>query len=117
MCLDATPRLSHDLLQDDPDVVSTTGALFDESTARAQSVRQEARAAVLAIQDDKSLRRALAARPRAERQYCSGDRVAYWRKGKGKGLKMGNARWHGRAVLIGQQGRNWIVSHRNELHC
>ena len=48
----------------------------------------------------------------------SGDKVAYWRRGKGQGFKQGGARWHGRATVVGFHGDNLIISHRNNfLRC
>ena len=47
-----------------------------------------------------------------------GDKVAYWRRGKGQGFKQGGARWHGRATVVGFQGDDLIVSQRNNfLRC
>ena len=75
-----------------------------------------ARKATLELQDSDDLRRALAARP--AKQFAVGDEVAYWRRGKGQGFKQGGARWHGRATVVGFQGNNLIVSHRNNfLRC
>ena len=44
--------------------------------------------------------RALVARPRPWREFQVGDQVAFLRKGKGRGMKHGHARWHGRAVIL-----------------
>ena len=46
------------------------------------------------------MRRALAARPRPWREFKVGDQVAFWRKGKGRGMRFGHARWHGRAIVL-----------------
>ena len=69
------PHVPMDLLQDNVDVVSATSSLFDEALARRQEIRTKARRAVIELQDDKTLKRALAARPRREsflsRTTCS----------------------------------------------
>ena len=69
------------------------------------AIRMAARKAALELQDSDDLRRALAARPRPAKKFEVGDKVAYWRRGKGKGFKQGGA-------------DNLIISHRNNfLRC
>eukprot|EP00959_Pyramimonas_sp_CCMP1952_P459642 9478559-Pyramimonas_sp.AAC.1 len=104
------PRLPGDLLQDQIDVVSAAGPLYDTACARSRTIRQHAMQALLQARDDQDLRRAVAARNRVTHPFQPGDKVAYWRKGK-----KAHARWHGRGILIGQQGRNWWLSHRGHL--
>eukprot|EP00435_Cladocopium_sp_Y103_P029371 s1599_g7.t1 len=68
------------------------------------------------MQDDRSMRRALAARPRLARNFRAGDIVAYWRDQKwvqGKLSKGG--RWYGSAVVIGHIGKNVVLAHRSHV--
>ena len=74
--------------------------VLDRPSERATRIRQEARQAFVECQDDKAMRRALVARPRPWREFQVGDQVAFWRKGKGRAVKHGHARWHGRAVIL-----------------
>ena len=111
-----------DLLQTNPDVVSATMPLYDDTAARAQQIRHAARLAVLETQDDRAMRLALAARPRLRREFQSGNRVRYWRKQLGsreaQGYRTKHARWHGRAVVVGKHVSNLWVTHRNTfLRC
>ena len=86
--------------------------LADDTAAKAQQIRMAARRATLEMQDQGDMRKALEARPRPLRPFEVGDKVAYWRKGKGQGFKLGRARWYGRATIIGKQGVNYILAHR-----
>ena len=74
------PNLPGDLLSEPVDIVPATAGLTETAVARAQAIRQTARTAVIQLQDDKSLRRALAARPRVVSTFQAGDLVAYWRQ-------------------------------------
>ena len=112
------PYVASDLLQGPIDVTAATQPLYDSGAERSTAIRMAARKAALELQDSDDLRRALAARPRPAKQFAVGDKVAYWRRGKGQGFKQGGARWHGRATVVGFQGDNLIVSHRNNfLRC
>eukprot|EP00969_Alexandrium_andersonii_P122063 5396536-Alexandrium_andersonii.AAC.1 len=61
------------------------------------------------------MRAALAARPRPTRQFRAGDRVAYWRRGRGKGHRAAHARWRGRALVLGEEDGNLWLSHAGAL--
>ena len=112
------PYVASDLLQGPIDVTAATQPLYDSGAERSVAIRMAARKAALELQDSDDLRRALAARPRPAKRFAVGDKVAYWRRGKGQGFKQGGARWHGRATVVGFQGDNLIVSHRNNfLRC
>ena len=68
------------------------------------------------MQDDKALRQALAARPRAMLSYQPGDLVCYWRQQKvGQGVVQQGGRWYGTAIVIGQVGKNYVVAHRRHI--
>lgn len=58
------PNIPSNLLDEPQQVVPGTILLMDDAIARAQSIRSTARHAVLDLQDDRSIRHALAARPR-----------------------------------------------------
>eukprot|EP00435_Cladocopium_sp_Y103_P064168 s612_g25.t2 len=110
------PRVPADLLQENPCPVAGTTPLHDASAARAHEIRTQARIALVQSQDDISLRTALAARPRAERDFLAGDYVAYWRSQKyEKGVRMVGGRWYGTAIVMGKLGRNFLICHRKNL--
>ena len=110
------PELPGDVLNEPTDAVACTASLQDQALARKYAVRSAARQAVLQLQDDQSLRRALIARPRREKPFNSGDVVAYWRDQKwSKGLLSQGGRWYGSGIVIGLVGRNVIVAHRNHI--
>ena len=110
------PELPGDVLNEPANVVSCTASLQDQVLARKYAIRSAARQAVLQLQDDQSLRRALAARPRRDKPFVSGDIVAYWRDQKwSKGLLSQGGRWYGSGIVIGLVGRNVIVAHRNHI--
>eukprot|EP00435_Cladocopium_sp_Y103_P020594 s2229_g5.t1 len=110
------PEMPGDLLNEPVNVVSNTASIHDEAIARAQAVRASARKAVLALQDDKVLRRALLARPRKDRPFVSGDVVAYWRDQKwAKGVLSQGGQWYGSGVVIGLIGRNVVIAHRRSI--
>ena len=50
------------------------------------------------------MRRAMVARPRPWREFQVGDQLAFWRQGKGWGMRSGHARWHGRAIVLSVSG-------------
>ena len=94
------PELSFDVLVPGADVAAVTMPVLDRPSERAVQIRQAARKAFVESQDDKAMRRALVARPRPWRDFKVGDQVAFWRKGKGRGMRSGHARWHGRAIVL-----------------
>ena len=69
------PRVPANLLDEPLRVVPATPSLTDSALARSQAIRLAAQRAVLEMQDDQSLRRALAACPRVTPSYVSGDLV------------------------------------------
>ena len=110
------PELPGDLLNEPTNAVSCTASLHDQALAKRYATRASARQAVLALQDDQSLRRALTARPRRDKPFMSGDVVAYWRDQKwSKGVLSQGGRWYGSGIVIGLVGRNVIVAHRNHI--
>ena len=110
------PRIPTDLLQEDPNPVAATCPLYDEQSARRQSIRTAARKAVIDVQDSNALRRALAARPRVERDFVAGDKIAYWRNQKWQlGVLLNKGRWYGTAIVLGRIGRNYVIAHRRQI--
>ena len=110
------PRVPDDLLQEWPCPVSGTASLSDDAVARSQLIRTQARTALIMSQDDKTLRTALNARPRVERDFIPGDYVAYWRTQKyEKGVRLVGGRWFGVAVVMGRVGRNYLIYHRKNM--
>ena len=76
----------------------------------------QARKAVLELQDSKALRLALAARPRVNHMHEPGSYVAYWRSQKWvHGSLDKTGRWHGPAVVLGYVGRNVVVIHKRQV--
>lgn len=102
---------------DEPlNVVPATASLAEDQMARSQAIRTAARHAVVAMQDDQSLRRALAARPRVPTDFQSGDLVAYWRAQKvHQGSVQQGGRWYGTAVILGSVGKNYLIVHRKQI--
>jgi hypothetical protein len=110
------PRVPEDLLQDWPCPIASSSPLHDEPLARARAIRASARVAVVLSQDDKTLRVALNARPRVERDFIAGDLVCYWRTQKyQRGVRLVGGRWWGTAVILGKVGRNFLVFHRKNM--
>ena len=110
------PRVPEDLIQDNPDPVAGTSPLFDDKSARTSAIRAAARSAVAVSQDDDSLRQALNARPRVERDFVAGDFVHYWRTQKYlNGVRLVGGRWFGTAIVMGKIGRNVLIFHRRHL--
>ena len=66
----------------------------------------------------RGLSRAFLARSRAsdvapaQHQFSLGDQVYYWR-GRGRAKRDWSARWHGPAIVIGYEGNNLWLTHRN----
>ena len=113
------PKVPHNLLDEPLQVIPATAPLYEESIAKAVAVRQAARHAVIALQDDRALRLALSARPRVTTQFDPGAAVAYWRTQKShEGKVERGGRWHGPAIVLGAVGRNLVVVHkRNIFRC
>ena len=110
------PRVPADLVQESPCPIAATSPLHDANAARAHEIRTQARIALVQSQDDISLRTALAARPRAERDFLAGDYVSHWRSQKyEKGVRMVGGRWYGTAIVMRKIGRNFLISHRKNL--
>ena len=110
------PRIPQDLLNEPLDLIPATASLYEESIARAVSVRQAARQAVIELQDDKALRLSLAARPRKLATHRPGDAVAYWRTQKSnQGLIERGGRWYGPAIVLGYVGQNLVVIHKRQI--
>ena len=110
------PHVPQDLLQDDPHVVASDAVEQTDHFGQTHSIRQAARRAVLACQDDKALRAALRARPRAVVDFQSGDWVFYWRSQKWQsGVLERGGKWHGAAMVLGKIGKNIVVAHRRSL--
>ena len=110
------PRMPDDLMQETPDPVSGTAALHDSPFARAQAIRTAARVSLIQSQDSKTLRTALNARPRAERDFLAGDFVCYWRTQKyQRGVRLVGGRWYGVGIVMGKVGRNLLIYHRRNM--
>ena len=111
-----SPHIPGDLLNEPLHVVPGTASLEVPATERAQALRTAARKAVLELQDDRSLRKALAARPRVAQPFKAGDQVAYWRQQKWiAGQLHQGGRWYGTAIVIGYVGRNLVLAHRKQI--
>lgn len=80
-------------------------------------MRTAARVALVKMQDDRSLRVALLARPRTP--FQPSDLLAYWRNQKWvQGNLQQGGQWYGVAVMLGTVGRNLILVHRrNVIRC
>ena len=110
------PRIASDLLQDEPDPVAATSPLFDAQAARTLAIRTAARTAVAVSQDDISLRTALNAKPRVERDFVAADFVSYWRTQKYmRGVRLVGGRWYGIGIVMGKVGRHVLVFHRENM--
>ena len=111
-----SPHIPGDLLNEPLHVIPGTAGLEVPATERAQALRTAARKAVLELQDDRSLRKALAARPRVVQPFKAGDQVAYWRQQKWiAGQLHQGGRWYGTAIVIGYVGRNLVLAHRKQI--
>ena len=113
------PRVPSDLLDEPQCIVPATVSLTDHAIARSQEIRQTARKAVLELQNDVALRKALNARPRVIHDFKAGDLVAYWRNQKWiPGTLNNQGRWYGTAIVLGYVGRNLVLAHRKQgLRC
>ena len=63
------PHIPSDLLNEPQNLVANTASLTDEALQRSQQIRTAARQAVIQLQDDRSLRLALAARSRCVAEF------------------------------------------------
>ena len=110
------PRVPQDVSQEEPHVVASDAVESSTAYGRNHEIRQAARRAVPACQDDKALRAALRARPRATINFQSGDWVFYWRTQKWQnGVLERGGKWHGAAMVLGSIGRNIVVAHRQRI--
>lgn len=110
------PIIPSDLLDEPRAVVPATVSLQDHAIERSQQIRTTARKAVLDLQDDRAMRRALMARPRVTRDFKPGDLVAYYRGQKWiEGQLNQQGRWYGTAIVLGYVGRNLVIAHRKHI--
>ena len=110
------PRVPGDLVQESPNPVAGNPPIHDSTYARSQAIRTAARISLIQAQDDQTLRAALSARPRAERDFLAGDFVYYWRTQKfQRGVRLVGGRWYGAGIVIGKVGRNILVHHRRNM--
>ena len=95
------PELPGDLLQDLPNVISSSSILHDDVAAHTARIRSNSRLAVMQFNDNLATWRALDQRPRPLREFSVGDEVAVWRRGTGKGApgKQRRAQWRGPEAL------------------
>ena len=117
MCSDELLSWLLNVLVPGAGVAVVTMPVLDRTSERATQIRQAARQAFEESQDDKAMRRALVVRPRPWREFQVGEQVAFWRRGKGRGMRHGHARWHGRAVVLAlcSGSKNVWVAHRRQL--
>ena len=88
-----------------------------DSVIRSHELRQAARRAFVAIDEDDKVRRAIDRRSRPPRgPFDFGDYVYYWRKYPRDGA---HGRWHGPGVIIGKHGdsRLWVAVGTKVLKC
>ena len=85
---------------------AVTMPVLDRPSERPIQIRQAARQAFVESQDDTAMRRALVARPCPWREFQVGDQIAFRRKGKGRGMRHGHARWRGQSSGAGTV--SWI---------
>ena len=105
-----------DLLDEPRAIVPATVSLHDHAIEQAQQIRTTARKAVLDLQDDRAMRRALMARPRVTRDFKPGDLVAYYRGQKWiEGQLNQQGRWYGTVIVLGYVGRNLVIAHRKHI--
>ena len=109
-------HIPDDLLSEPVSIVPATASLTEEQLAKSQAMRTTARIALARLQDDRSMRVALLARPRRQFDFKPGESVAYWRCQKWiQGKLQQGGRWYGPAIVIGTVGRNLILIHRKQL--
>ena len=77
----------------------------------AAAVRAAVRVSWLQEADRNAMIQGMDQAPRRKEEFPIGSRVAYWRAGKGSGKKKGRPRWHGRALVIGEDGQNRWLAH------
>ena len=112
----ANPRIPENLLDEPLEVIPATASLYQDAIARQVKIRQAARRAVLDLQDCKSLRLALAARPRVTPVVTPGQYVAYWRSQKWiQGQLKSQGAWYGPAIVLGHVGRNVVIIHKRQI--
>ena len=75
----------------------------------------EARKLRLEDADSKALQEAMRAAPNKLVNYQTGDSVCYWRRQRTPGCRRGKPRWHGRALSIGSEGRNYYLAHAGRV--
>ena len=110
------PRIAENLLDEPLEVIPATASLYESAVAKQVAIRQSARKAVLELQDSKTLRLALAARPRVQTVFQPGSHVAYWRSQKwSNGVLDNTCRWHGPATVLGYVGRNLVIIHKRQI--
>ena len=110
------PRIPENMLDEPLEVVPATASLYQEALAKQIATRQAARRAVLELQDSRSLKLALAARPRVHSPIAPGQYVAYWRSQKWvHGALDNQGRWYGPAVVLGNVGRNYVIIHKKQI--
>ena len=112
------PELPGNLLQDLPNVISSSSILHDDVAAHTARIRSNARLAVMQFNDNLATRRALDQRPRPFREFSVGDEVAVWRRGTGKGApgKQRRAQWRGPGIILGAVRGNYFCSHALKRH-
>ena len=106
------PELPGDLLQDLPNVISSSSILHDDVAAHTARIRSNARLAVMQLNDNLATRRPLDQRPRPFRRFSLGDEVAVWRRGTGKGAlgKQRRAQWRGPGIILGAVRGHYFVA-------
>ena len=110
------PAIPENLLDEPLELIPATASLYEEQVAKQVAVRQSARKAIIELQDDRSLRLALASRNRPAMHYSPGMYVAYWRSQKWqKGVLDNQGRWHGPAIVLGSVGRNLVILHKRSI--
>ena len=111
-CGGRDPELPGDLLQDLPNVISSSSILHDDVAAHTARIRSNARLAVMQFNDNLATRRALDQRPRPFRNFSVGDEVAVWRRGTGKGApgKQRRAQWRCPGIILGAFRGNYFVA-------
>ena len=85
----------------------------EDHHSRSHMIRQACREAWMCCEDSRVLRCAIDARPRPDRDFCLGDSVCYWRKGRGAvqgGMPAKtHGRWYGKATVVGlDRGNLWV---------
>ena len=110
------PDLPGELLNEPLNIVANTASLMEPAVEKSQAIRFAAKKAILELQDCKTMRRALSAKPRLARSFRAGDIVAYWRDQKwNQGTLSRGGRWYGSAVVLGHVGKNVVVVHRTRI--